>query len=85
MKYLTSTERDTLLNITNVYISVHTELDNLETDLANIKTRKNELLEKLKHGRSREEEFMTEIKDKYGDIKIDINSGAFKMMSIANG
>lgn len=74
---LTKEELDSLKSIQEDYSNLIIDLGRVEVDMLNILTYKEKLKQKLKDLQLKESNKINEIKDKYGDGNINLETGQF--------
>ena len=76
-KVLTQDELNSLKNVRETFDSLTTVMGSLETQLALINLEKNEVVEQLKNFKQQEIQLGNELKEKYGDGNISLETGEF--------
>lgn len=76
-KVLTQDELTKLKNVRETFDSLTTVMGSLETQLALINLEKTEVVEQLKNLKQQEIQLGVELKEKYGDGNISLETGEF--------
>ena len=76
-KVLTQDELNSLKNVRETFDNLTTVMGSLETQLTLINLEKNEVVEQLKNLKQQEIQLGNELKEKYGDGNISLETGEF--------
>ncbi len=76
-KVLTQDELNNLKNVRETFDSLTTVMGSLETQLALINLEKNDVIDRIKELKQQEIQLGVELKEKYGDGNISLETGEF--------
>ena len=76
-KVLTQDELNSLKNVRETFDSLTTVMGSLETQLALINLEKNDVIDRIKELKQQEIQLGVELKEKYGDGNISLETGEF--------
>ena len=76
-KVLTQDELNSLKNVRETFDSLTTVMGSLETQLALINLEKNDVIDRIKELKQQEIQLGNELKEKYGDGNISLETGEF--------
>jgi hypothetical protein len=76
-KVLTQDELNSLKNVRETFDNLTTVMGSLETQLALINLEKNDVIDRIKELKQQEIQLGNELKEKYGDGNISLETGEF--------
>lgn len=78
IKKLTEDEVNEIKNLSNDFNQLFTNLGIIQSQIVELKTRRDELYDALGNLRDVEKQIFVKLKEKYGEGVVDINTGEFK-------
>lgn len=71
---MTNKDKQKIKAIIQEFSSVYSEMENIERELINLEKRRSEAIDKVREIRDREKALLLEMKEKYGDVTLDLET-----------
>jgi len=69
---MTNKDKQKIRAIIQEFSSVYSEMESIEKELINLEKRRSEAIDKVREIRDREKALLLEMKEKYGDVTLDL-------------
>jgi hypothetical protein len=69
---MTNKDKQKIRGIIQEFSSVYSEMESIEKELINLEKRRSEAIDKVREIRDREKALLLEMKEKYGDVTLDL-------------
>jgi len=69
---MTNKDKQKIKAIIQEFSSVYSEMESIEKELINLEKRRSEAIDKVREIRDREKALLLEMKEKYGDVTLDL-------------
>ena len=69
---MTNTDKQRIQKIINEFSDVYQEMESIEKELIALEERRSNVINRVKEIREKESNLLVEMKDKYGDVTLDL-------------
>ena len=71
---MTNKDKQKIRAIIQEFSSVYSEMESIEQELINLEKRRSEVIDKVREIREREKALLLQMKEKYGDVTLDLET-----------